>query len=273
MYAHLAEYKRSVLNVAADGIWSRTGKPYAHILPTAVREWNIVEAIRTDCFAHERIRSVKLHRDFHHLNSSQAFAFNLFFPLLGIPEAPPHVLLAALGFPGQALVDWRFEAVPVPEEGTNFDLMLHLTDARVHVEVKLTEREFGIARGSALQLAKRENFYLQRLRGKVDPALLQPDQFFRNYQLLRNMSYASESGDHVLFVLPHANAGLATTAERFVSQQIAQTLRPFVRVVYAEKLIDTIQGAELHPRVALALQQVATKYRMERSAMDTAASA
>ena len=31
--AHLAIYKRDVLGVQADGVWTRTGKPYAHILP------------------------------------------------------------------------------------------------------------------------------------------------------------------------------------------------------------------------------------------------
>jgi hypothetical protein len=87
----------------------------------------------------------KRHRYFHHLNSSQAFAFNLFFPYFsGEPEVAS-ALLRALGQEA-TLAGWEPEAVPAPDEETNIEVFWTTADGvRTFCEVKLSEADFGKA--------------------------------------------------------------------------------------------------------------------------------
>ena len=88
---HLTNYKKHSLRVVEDGIWakSRSGQTYPHILPADQYRLNILETIRDAFFAYEESHPIKFHTDFHHLNSSQALCFNLFFPLCCTPERRP----------------------------------------------------------------------------------------------------------------------------------------------------------------------------------------
>ena len=63
-----------------DGNWR--GKFYPHILPKEKKDLNIIEGIRNDFWPYLNKTDIKLHQYFHHLNSSQALCFNLFFPLI-----------------------------------------------------------------------------------------------------------------------------------------------------------------------------------------------
>ena len=83
---------------------------------------NLLEEAEPAASAFLRAHPQKRHRYFHHLNSSQAFAFNLFFPYFsGEPESAS-ALLRALGQEG-ILAGWEPEAVPVPDEETNIDVL------------------------------------------------------------------------------------------------------------------------------------------------------
>lgn len=121
LLAHLCRYKTVRLGIAEDGIWARTGRPYPHILPVAQLEQNILPGLRDAFWPYAHAEGIKLHRDFHHLNSSQAFAFNLFFPFFP-PDGDPRPLLAALELPTLPVAHWGFEAVLDTDEGSNFDV-------------------------------------------------------------------------------------------------------------------------------------------------------
>ena len=122
--ARMARYKREVLGVVADGTWSYRGRTisYAHILPAELYRLNVIDSVRDEFWAYwsrqgrEAPRPARLHRFFAHLTSSQALAFNLFFPFLGSSRARPSLLLEALVLPAaeaaESVRDWRFEAVP-----------------------------------------------------------------------------------------------------------------------------------------------------------------
>ena len=99
----------------------RTWQTYPHILPIAQLEQNILLGVRDAFWPYARAGDIKLHRDFHRLNSSQAFAFNLFFPFFR-PEGDPRPLLPALELPSRPVAHWGFEAVLDAEEGSNFDV-------------------------------------------------------------------------------------------------------------------------------------------------------
>ncbi len=80
---HLTQYKHDRLGVKEAGIYLHQGREIrcGHILPKDLKWLNLMEShrseIRTYLDAH---KDVKLHKYFHHLNSSQAFALNLFYP-------------------------------------------------------------------------------------------------------------------------------------------------------------------------------------------------
>src|SRR4051794_28947503 len=140
---YLAAYKRHHLGVMEDGIWSKNGSHYPHLLPRALGRLNILETYRDEFFDWFDSVHIKLHRDFHHLTSSQALCFNLIFPFTASSESQG-TLCRLLGFPEAGFSKWGFEHVENEREGTNFDFWAVLTnDQRLFFELKFTEAGFG----------------------------------------------------------------------------------------------------------------------------------
>lgn len=264
LLAHLANYKSDVLGVNEDGVWSRNKRAYSHILPSEKGELNLVNAARAIWSAIPPNDRPKRHRDFHHLNSSQAFAINLFLPVLY--ELNAHApLLHALGVSAQSIEEWQFEAVPDPNERTTFDLALKLPGSRkVFIEVKLTESEFGTVANSATQRNRRDTIYLPRLADKVNPSALDAPAFFKRYQLLRNASYATLDGSEVVFVVPRQNRTVAAAATHFTSEIVSVKYRPVIRTVFAEDLVAALMGADVSPELLGSLADTADKYLLRR---------
>ena len=117
---HLGDYKISNLGILEDGFWR--SKPYRHILPEELYKLNILETIRDEFWDYfETRQGPNLHKDFHHLNSSQAMCFNLFFPLFNDKSFQNVFLSEILGCDDTGIVKQDFEVVIEEEEGTNFD--------------------------------------------------------------------------------------------------------------------------------------------------------
>jgi hypothetical protein len=118
MKHHLPRYRETVLYRTGPGMWrrrDRTTVEVGHILPGGSTRLNIVPRVR-DAFwtwfdTPTTRPAPKLHPFFGHLTSSQAFAFNLFFPFLTGPASARTMLLRALGLPLDAITDWAFEAI------------------------------------------------------------------------------------------------------------------------------------------------------------------
>jgi hypothetical protein len=255
---HLATYKRRVLGVEADGVWSRNGRAYPHILPAQVRHLNLLELVRDDVLALVERTGIRLHADFHHLNSSQALAFNLFFPVLSASAGASSVVHSLTGLYAEP-VSWTFEAVPDPSEGTNFDLLLSLAGGgTVYVEVKYTESSFGTALPDERHVRKLFEVYRPRLEGTVSPRFLEPALFFAHYQLLRNVCYLRSAADRVTFVVPAGN-GTAIAHARAV---LETALLPGVTGVSLVSLETVVAAARAtaSESVARHYDQFAEKY-------------
>src|ERR1700739_552749 len=146
---HLADYKRLCLGIDEPGVFQYRGRdvPQDHILPLAEASRNLLEEAQP--ILKKYGSKLALHKYFHHLNSSQAFAFNLFFPYFSGEAESASALLRALGQEG-ILAGWEPEAVPAPDEETNIDVLWTTTDgARTFCEVKLSEADFGKAADDA----------------------------------------------------------------------------------------------------------------------------
>lgn len=257
MKQHLGEYARKELGVSEFGRYK--GREYAHILPHRLRYLNLVEPAR------ESIRTylsenpgIKEHQFFHHLNSSQAFALNLFYPYYaaGVPAA--RVLSKSLGVDADVRL-WEFEAVPDTIEGTNVDVLWSTTNGeRIFCEVKLTESEFGRAKADACHMEKLSQIYAPRLGSLVSEDFLAPEFFFNHYQILRNISLLAERDcDRLVFLMPRENEALVAPLGRVLSGTTVDT-RHRIHVAYIE---DCLHDLEASTMITESLRTFSTKLK------------
>jgi hypothetical protein len=243
----LSTYKREILGVVEDGIWARNGRAYQHILPVEKRRLNILPAFCNEFWTWLPVVRTRLHRDFHHLNSSQALCFNLFFPLLRENGQGLPALLNSLNVAGAPASGAMFEFEPDSDEGTCFDFMLPLQSGRrgrltrVHFDIKYTESGFGAAKLDDEHLFKFNRIYEPRLVGRFEKKFCCAFQFLKNYQILRNVWHLDqEAADIVIFLLPKANARLRR-AEPIIESCALEPFRSRIKIVYLEDLIPTLE--------------------------------
>lgn len=243
---HLAAYKTRHMAELPDGTWSYRGQPrnYPHILPKDQFELNILPAIRKpfwEWFA-SSTPTISRHRYFHHLNSSQALAFNLFYPFL--TKGGRNVdarLLKVLGLPTDVPHTGEFEKVFDRSENTNFDFYLEGPgEHKVFFEVKYSESGFGSCVNDARHCEKLTTHYRPHLSDYVDTEWLEQKTFFKHYQILRNMSYLGRHAQSsLIFIFPKANESLAQD-EQVIERMIARSLTPRVEILYLEDLVERI---------------------------------
>ena len=230
---HLADYKVNTLGIQPPGVFRFRGESFEkpHILPEDQRWLNILPQVREAVQSYVRDNPhVRLHRYFHHLNSSQAFALNLFVPFFQAGAGASHSLLAALGQSGSvAPGSWGVEIVPVPEENTNIDATWTTTSGDEWIcEVKLSENEFGKAENDDEHKEKLANTYAPLLRNHIPSPFLSPDFFFSHYQIFRNIWHMLRRDRcRLLFLMPRANASLWTQLDdvlKGLSQETTQRI-------------------------------------------------
>lgn len=254
---HLIDYKRSVLSIREPGTFRYRGQdiPKDHVLPVA-RKWdNLLDSarplVRRYLASHNRVRT---HRYFHHLNSSQAFAFNLFFPFFDGDSVASSALLRALG-QAPPLASWEPEAVPDKDEGTNLDARWQLSDGTVVMcEVKLSEADFGRATADEKHRRKLRDTYRRVLTGHVSATMLEEAEFFEAYQILRNVWHMlSVPGSRLVFLLPRAHERLWAELEATLAA-LPPVTRSRVVVLGIEEVLVRLHSDSQCP---LALRQYA----------------
>lgn len=239
----LSAYKREVLGVEEDGIWVQNGKAYSHILPKEKYQLNILASFRNEFWQRFPSQHIQLQRDFHHLNSSQALCFNLFFPMLMGDGQGLGGLRAAMGITSAVKTGAAFEFQPHLDEGTCIDFSLPLqSGARVNFEIKYTESEFGSAKEDKAHLEKFERTYKSRLAGRFEEPFCCATKFLEHYQIARNVWHLNEaSGDIAVFLFPKANTCLRRQ-EPVIEACALEPFRSRIRIVYLEDLVTALYG-------------------------------
>ncbi|MFN0041139.1 MAG: PGN_0703 family putative restriction endonuclease [Burkholderiales bacterium] len=259
---HLAAYKTLRLGVRESGVFMHKGKEvrHGHILPRELRWLNILEPYRAEVRQYVEARDdLKLHKYFHHLNSSQAFAFNLFFPFF--ENGHSACLLRAMGLPGEATT-WHPENIVAPDEGTNVDVSWRSAGGDwTYCEVKLSEAEFGAAKDDKRHREKLDAIYRPVLSAYCPAELLEPPTFFASYQVLRNLWLAARTpGASVVFLLPRSNAALWGPLQA-VTTAVSAPLAKRVHIVATEDVLAALASARATPpRLAWYAEQLAEKY-------------
>lgn len=263
---HLTAYKQRELGVLESGFWkSREGLvSHAHILPSDKLSLNILPSIRESFWGWWNGRPSpsgrdQLHIYFSHLTSSQALTANLFYPWLSGGSKAQQFLLSALGLKSdEKVIAWNLEAVPDLDEATNVDCFIECASkTQVFIEVKFTEAEFATGKANERRLKKLLETYWPSLRDVVKPEALEAETFFRNYQLLRNLSFV-RAGSHVRFVVPRANSALRPGL-KFVDEMVLPRWRSNVQVLFLEDLAKGLE--EVAPQVGPGLAQVSEEFR------------
>lgn len=263
---HLGEYKKSALGISEPGIFRYSGRDLRqdHILPLASASRNLLGEA-SDFFV--VYPNIKRHQYFHHLNSSQAFAFNLFFPYFsGTPESAS-ALLRALGC-GGVFARWEPEEVPDPEEGSNIDVCWWTTDgAKTFCEVKLSETEFGKAVDDDRHRAKLADIYSQKLDSHLELGGLDRAAFFDAYQFNRNVWHmVHEDRSRLIFLLPRANAVLWERIHQLLQGVVPQT-RKRISAVAIESVIARLCADE---QCSKEMRDYANKLKQKYVIQDTA---
>ncbi|HUQ75791.1 MAG TPA: hypothetical protein VM183_13785 [Burkholderiales bacterium] len=248
--AHLVKYKFRVLGVLAGGAWKgpRTGavSEQPHILRAEHARLNILAPYRERFWlefegtGNGDAQPLVLHRDFAHLNSSQAMCFNLFYPMVVDRGWAATFVQSALGLK-DGVKSLAFEYVDDPEENTHFDFFAQMeSGAKIYFETRLAELGLGtgeLAEGHRDKLAR---LYAPRLAGLVDEKWLDPEAFFRRYQLMRNLCYLDKPANLLYLVVPRANESLQQ-ALRILPEITDGPLKDRVRVLYLEELLDRLK--------------------------------
>lgn len=243
----LETYKKRAHPDVPDGTWrTRKGedKPHGYILHEHSFQENILPTIREQFWRWLATKALKRHKYFHHLNSSQAMAFNLFFPLMPDGERVDQRLLAALAVPADRQYLGEFEKILDPVEETNFDFYMQEANKsegrQLFFELKLSESKFGSCNNDCEHEKKLQSRYRPDLEGHVDAKWLEPATFFANYQIMRNLSYLGRCEDSgVVFIFPKANEQLRKGGD-VIKQIVSKSLAPRVEILYLEYLIEKI---------------------------------
>lgn len=268
LLGHLAQFRRDELNVAEPGTFSYKGRVISveHILPESEAWLGVPSEVRESVRTYVTARQIRLHRYFHHLNSSQAFSLSLFVPFFEGGAAASGALLRAIGIAGD-LAEWEAERVPDQTEATNLDAWWRTTAGDEYFcEVKLTESEFGVAANDERHRMKLATLYEPRLRAHLQPRRLEATSFFSAYQVCRNLWHAAEAPKaRVVFLYPKQQTVL-TTLLTPVLNDITSELRGRVVIAHSEEVIARIRSDDSCPAsLRVYAGKLARKYLFESS--------
>lgn len=235
---HLSKYKENVLKIPEQGYWISTSgerKWYTHILPDELEKKNLIESEYFSSLeeTYENIKMANnLHIAFKHLNSSQAFAFNFFQPIID-----ENLFIDLLDF-------WHDNSKPncefekIAEDETQFDFFLSANGRSCSFEVKYTEQNFGDAPIDEKHHTKWENTYKEKMDAFCGKDAVSEEAFFENYQLWRNILFAIKSDHDVCFLFPKFRNDLAEVVES--AREKCGQAKERIHIIYADEFIERI---------------------------------
>lgn len=224
------------------GKWRNSKNQYFHILPINDFQKNILDEFQSDFWKYFDNESIHKHQFFHHLNSSQALCFNLFFPLFFYDkDILDYFIKYLLNLPGASKTKiCKFEKIIEKAEGTNFDFYIEKQNqSRILFEIKYTEKKFdSISKPTKGHEKKYETIYFPRLQKLLKPEFLNRKFIFENYQIFRNLSYM-DGLTSVVFIFPEANPNLSNT-RKLIEDALLPNMLNYVRIINLERLIAEI---------------------------------
>jgi len=253
---HFENNKAIFFGKIEDGKWRNSEKKYPHILPKDKENLNLLPTYRNslEIYLQNNKRNLKKHIYFHHLNSSQAMCLNFFFPLL--EEKELDVILKYLGFENEKInyektcfeKNSTVELINKNYRPTNFDFYIEtMSGKEIFFEIKYTEQEFGKAKNDEIHKNKFNDVYKNNLK-VINEKYHQPEIFFKNYQILRNLICISENS-YVVFLYPSKNKKIKIQAETAQSSILHENVKNNLKNLMWEELIvftyDNVKNSQI----------------------------
>ncbi len=256
----LASYKATNFPDLQDGFWKKNNQSYPHILPEDNKFVNLLPPYRDILVAYLDEQRIKLHSDFHHLNSSQAMCFNFFFPLY--QERTLELITDFLGLANETV---NYNTVCFEKDGlevkfgrrpTSFDFFFETTSGkRLHFEIKYTEGEFGKAKINSDKFDTVYSKFLHPLNSSFQSS--QP--FFENYQILRNLIHIDETS-FVIFVYPQDNEGVSIGTNKVKTDFLISNYHDHFFAATWDKLFDHVSTSATNVNIKKQLSDFRNKY-------------
>ncbi|MBR5585853.1 MAG: hypothetical protein IKW36_06405 [Alistipes sp.] len=235
---HLGEYAKE-RGIVCGGKYN--DREYAHILRvedgdavgTVCRD-NLIAGVESDLLP-------KLHRDAHHLNSSQVLCYNYFRPLITAECRPMPALIELLhsvGIEVSTEARCAFEYKDEMGDDTQFDFYVEDAQTRVYFEIKYTESSFGGAVKDESHRNKFDTTYCKAL-SRVQCLTAKPsfDEYTADYQLYRYAIRLTNKRKYVILLYPRDNKRVRRGAESFVKQRITEEYRDNMVLLHWEDIV------------------------------------
>ncbi len=261
---HLSKYKMEKFSTFENGLWKNNKQAYSHILPEENKFFNFLETYRNDLIDYISINKIKLHSDFHHLNSSQAMCLNFFFPFF--KEKQMKLITDFIGFSDETI---DYNTVAFEKHGleaklrrrpTYFDFYFETTSGKkLYFEIKYTEGSFGKA---IVNSNKFDNVYSKFLK-PLNNSFHSEQEFFNNFQILRNLIHIDDNS-FVVFVYPQDNRGIRRDAERVKSDFLNSTYHNNFFSVTWEMLFESVYSSTKNTTISKQLDDFKAKYLPEQ---------
>ena len=242
---HLANYKKEKLGIETNGIWiNQDGEEieYEHILPKGYEFKNLINSAFLESMKNSYNEKEEfIHPGFKNLNSSQAFAFNFFQPI--IDNNLYYVLLE-----NNELKNLKFasEYEKVNDDETQFDFYIHNELFKASFEVKYTEDVFGYTEYDSHK-EKWESTYKKKVGKLIGKDKLSPKDFFADYQVWRNILFTLDKNHHTYFLYPNFRKDDLSPEIDKIFEKFPE-LRERVTYLYADKFVETIINDEKFSR-------------------------
>ena len=265
----LSEFKMTHFKGLGNGIWKRNKKQYSHILPVNNLFDNFLPQYKAELTDYiQKNKKIKLHQDFHHLNSSQAMCLNMFYPL--IKEKKLDLLVKALKLDSDS-IDYDsvcFEKKSIIEKGyrpTSFDFYFRTNNGKeIYFEIKYTEQEFGNAKRDQEHFDKYESVYKKHCSA-IDSKYCNCVNFLDNYQLMRNVIHISKNS-YVVFIFPENNKKIKQKAEFAKSVLVKSDFQQNVINLTWEHLLGYIDSIKLDSdKLTTQMTDFKDKYKIKPS--------
>lgn len=209
---HLADYKVHVLKINESGIWLNNKQQYTHILPLNLYFKNLIdEGYYKELY--DIASTIKRHCNFHHLNSSQALAINLF----GLMQAEND--FSILQDNGIEISNYIYSKFEYKEsDDTTFDFYIKTQIRNIYFEIKYTEKTIATESKSKNNEYRWSQYYEAPMISILKDTTNVKELFFSQYQLWRNIVRISNNNDIVVFVFPSVRNDLKAEVVRTIEK-------------------------------------------------------
>ena len=229
--SRLSDYKRNFLGITECGEWNN--RSYSHILPLKNKFENIIGSdYKNEIIEIINNENIELNDHFHHLNSSQALGFNLFFPFC-IDQKLEYI--HTINNDGYA-----FEKKLCPKEKTQLDFLLKANRQKWYVEIKYSEPTSKITNKiNDDYWVKKYNTYYKYDLYKYFKINVEIYDFYSYYQIFRNLLYGCKDNYLNIFVFPKSRLDWSETI-KFIKEKYCINLKNQIKILYIDTFVEAM---------------------------------